>query len=189
VAWPSGENDRFIKGDWAMRPMKIARASIVLAVWVMIPAFSAEDPQEISERQALIDRFVYDAPLFIRGKSLPALRKLGPLKKERIDRRPNPHDPGKMLEYRTLTFKGLTVRGFVNDQNELAIIQISVTDSRWKILHGLNVGSPAAGIGKVLGKATREEKNTREYCGETECVDFNVKKGRIAEVVFNYYSD
>jgi hypothetical protein len=172
-----------------MPPMKTARASVILAVGLMIPVFPADDPHEIADRQALIDRFVYDAPLFIRGKSLPALRKLGPLKKERVDRRPNPHDPLKTIEYRTLEFKGLTLIGFVLDHNNLEIIQITVTDSRWKIRDGLNVGSPAAGIEKILGKPTGEDKNAREYCGETECVVFGMKKGRIAKIELNYYSD
>jgi hypothetical protein len=165
------------------------KIKIFLLFSINVFAFSADNLNEIIARKAEIDKFVYNAPLFINDRSLKALKKLGKFKNEHIDKQQNPHDSTKIIEYRTLTFKGLIISGFIQDQIKLSIIQIIVTDSRWKILNGLNVGSSSERINKVLGEPTTDENNIKEYCGETECVNFQIKKNKIIKVELNYYSD
>ena len=162
---------------------------IILIFLGTTPAFAGDRFDEVIARQAKIDQFVYDAPLFIKDKSLIALRKLDQLKDERVKKESNPHIPGKIIEYRTLLFEGLKIYGSVHEQKELWPIQITVTDSRWKILNKLNVGSSVEQIEQVLGKPTKEYSNIKQYCGETECVDFYIKDAKIIKVELNYYLD
>lgn len=169
--------------------MNTIKINIFLLFFVNVFAFSADNLNNTIVRQAEIDKFVYDAPVFIKDRSLITLKKLGKFKKERIEKQQNPHDSTKTIEYRTLTFKGLIISGFIQDQNKFAIIQIIVTDSRWKILNGLNVGSSRERIIKVLGNPSNEEDNIIEYSGETESVNFQIKKNKIIKIELNYYSD
>jgi len=152
-------------------------------------SFAADQFNKMLERQAAIDKFVHEAPLFIKDKSLSSLRKLAPLKFEGVDKIPNSHVPGENLEYKTLEFDGLSIFGLVKKQRELSLNHIIVTDEKWKILEGLNVGINVNRVAQVLGKPTYEYDNIKEYCGETECVRFFAKETKIIKVDFIYYSD
>lgn len=162
---------------------------IVLIFLGTTPAFAGDSFDDVIARQAKIDQFVHGAPLFIKDKSLTALRKLDQLKDERVKKESNPHIPEKIIEYRTLFFEGLKIYGAIHEQKELMPIQITVTDSRWKIINKLNVGSSVDQIEQVLGKPTKEYSNIKQYCGETECVDFYIKDAKIIKMELNYYLD
>ena len=163
---------------------------IALVMVIMGHAFAADQIQtKLFERMAKIDQFVHDAPLFMKGKSLSELRKLGTLINERLDKSPSKYITDKIEEYITLQFDGLEIYGWVRSPEELAPIRITVTKSHWHILKGLDVGAPTEHILQTLDQPTKEMKNIFEYCGETECVRFYLAEGKISKVEFIYYAD
>lgn len=163
--------------------------AILLIFWGLTPAFAADQFEEMLVRQAAIDKFVHDAPLFLKDTSLHVLRKLDHLKNESIIDKENPHITGEKLEFRTLTFNGLTIYGRVLNKSELRPIIIRVTDPCWKIFYGLNVGTNSDRIEQKLGTPTKEYSYVKQYCGETECVNFHTKSSEIIEVELIYYED
>lgn len=177
---------RATRKDLGVIKMKILKLIIVL-IFLGTSAIAVDT--EIIARQAAIDQFVYHAPLFIKDRSLPALRNLDQLKAEQVNKKPNPLNPGKDVEFRTFLYEGLEIYGAVLDQKELAFIRITITDPRWQILNDLNIGSSVERIESFLGKPTKEYSNIRQYCGETECVNFHIKDSKIIKVELNYYFD
>ena len=163
--------------------------AILLTFLGFTPSFAANQFEEMLARQAVIDKFVHDAPVFLKDTSLKALRKLNSLKGESVTDSPNPHVAGEKIEFRTLTYNGLTIYGRVLNKSKLSPIQITVTDSRWKILNNLNVGTSSERIEQKLGIPTKEYSGVKQYCGETECVNFHAKERKITKVELNYYSD
>jgi hypothetical protein len=145
--------------------------------------------EEIWARQAFIDKFVREAPVFIVDNSLQALRTIGLLKKETVKEVPNPHIPDKLEEFRTLTFDGLVLYGHMRSPEELSPIKITVTGTRWNILHDLNVGTPADGIEEILGPPTEKSDDLIIYRGETERVKFYIKGDTIKKIELIYYAD
>lgn len=148
---------------------------------------TADPIQARMERMELIDRFVYDGPLFLKDKSLPALRKLGRLQNEKMEKHPNRYIPGQAVEYITLTYDGLEIYGDVRERNRLAPILVVVTGSTWNIKHNLSVGAPMSRVIKALGEPINTNNHALRYCGETECVSFMVKDGKISKIEFDYY--
>ena len=150
---------------------------------------SDHDFERMLARQAAIDRFVRSAPTFIQGKSLEDFRNISDVQDEIIDTSPNPHVPSKTDEFRTLKFDGLEIYGLVRSPKEFWPIKIIVSSPRWKILNNLNVGSRSELIYDALGNPTKQSDNLKQYCGETECVDFQVRNDVISTIIFNFYVD
>lgn len=131
------------------------------------------------------------SPVSITNYSVHELRKLGKLRNEAAEQRPNPHVENTILTYINLEFEGLEIFGVVidKDSDELTPIKITITTSAWKILHDLNVGTPALRIQEFLGKPSEEGESFQKYCGETDCVRFSIDRGRIATIELSYYVD
>jgi hypothetical protein len=167
-------------------------AAIIIVIFTctaQAQTMSNDDFERMLARQAAIDRFVRTAPTFIQGKSLEDFRKIGDIHDEIIKTVPNPHVPTKTDEFRTLKFDGLEIYGLVHSPKEFWPIKLTVFSPRWKILNDLNVGSPAQLIYDALGNPTKQSDDLKQYCGETECVNFQIKGGVISKIVFNYYAD
>jgi len=156
---------------------------------VTVPIVSADSVDDQSTRESKIDRFAWDGPLFLKDKSLPALRRLGQLKAESVQKAANRHNPAQTDEFRTLRFDGLEIYGFVGASQELWPIHVTITDVHWKVLHGLDVGAPSERVLNVLGQPKEMTGNIMTYQGETERVDFHVSKNRITKIEFHYYLD
>jgi len=153
-----------------------------------VPSVSASNIVEsIWLQQKIIDRFAWDGPVFITSYSLEALRSLGQLRKEITKSIPNKYDGNKLVEFRILTFDGLKYIGWQNDKKELRPETIEIESSRWKILHGLEVGSSASRIIEALGSPTEKAANKITYIGETDEINFSISEGLITKIVFNYY--
>ncbi len=152
-------------------------------------AVAAEQSESLLDRAARIDRFVDEGPQFLGKKTLPELRKLGVLKREKVEKSPNPHIPGKVVEYRTLVFDGLEIYGDVHEPQKLAPIRVVVTSSKWQIQNGLSVGSPETSVTEALGKPNKVHGGSLEYCGETDCVYFFTAKGKVTKIEFSFYAD
>ena len=166
------------------------KLSLLLLLFIGItPSFAADNLKETLTKQVAIDKFVDEAPLFIEEKSLIALRKLAPLKFEGVEKIPNQLILSEPLEYKTLEFDGLSIFGLVQNQSELPTPLITITDEKWKILNGLNVGTDIERVEQVLGKATYAYGDIKEYCGETHCVLFHTKGIKIIKIVLFYDSE
>src|SRR6266566_5077132 len=116
---------------------------------------SAEPVETQLARMAKIDRFVLDGELFLKDKSLSAIRKLEPPKKESVKKESNPYDAAQSYEYRTFRFEGLEIYGLVRPSDQFWPVHVTVTDARWKILNGLDVGTSATKIAEVLGQPNK----------------------------------
>jgi hypothetical protein len=121
-----------------------------------------------------VDEFAWHAPLFIHSELLEDLRSLGPLLHEDVATMPNTHDPNQLEEFRTLVFDGLELYGWVAPAGSFKPIRAVVTNSRWRIGDGLDVGTTAARIETVLGPLTEVSDSVFRYEGETERVNFHV---------------
>ncbi len=162
---------------------------MVLVLMCVSPILAGETPRNHWDREIRIDKFVRDAPLFIKGKSLPDIRNIGKLKREFTEKKPNHHDPKVTNTFITLQFDGLEIYGYLKSREVLWPIHITITKPQWKILNGLEVGMPGSCIIKVLGPPNEQKKNVKEYCGETECVYFTEDNETISKVEFYYYFD
>src|SRR5207249_10441382 len=130
-----------------------------------LPVASPESVEEQSTRESKIDRFAWDGPLFLKDKSLPALRRLGQLKAETVEKAANRHNPAQTDEFRTLRFDGLEIYGFVRASQEFWPIHVTITNVHWKVLHGLDVGAPSERDLKVLGQPKEMTGNIMTYQG------------------------
>lgn len=163
--------------------------AFTLFVGVLGAAMASEPGEPPYSRWRVIDKFVSNGPVFLKGKNLGQMRALAPLRNEKVEEVPNPHVPGRTVEFRTLTFDGLVIYGDVPKQNTLAPIRVVVTSAAWKIEWGLSVGAPIAKVGEVLGEPSEARGDTVRYCGETDCVTFAYANGRVLKIEFNYYAD
>lgn len=138
-----------------------------------------------------IDKFVWEGLEVPLGKSLQDLRGIGRVQREIVTTVPNPHDKNQLDEVRTIFFDGLVVEAYFPNRNHdrFLLREVTVTKPRWRIREGLSVGVRAALIPEALGAPTETTQNSYKYCGETECVIFQLRRGVISKITFQYYVD
>lgn len=162
-------------------------------IWVLIAINSSVGAQSIGEYELeKIDQFVYSGPMFIKGMhSLAEFRSLGTVLHERNDERINSFDEKQKDRFVLLVFDGLEIYGRVNEgkSNFFLPIWIKITKSKWNISGGLSVGVDAEIVKNKLGFTKKHSVRSLEYCGETECVNFGIKGGKVSSVKFSYYAD
>jgi hypothetical protein len=163
---------------------------ITFLIFISVSSLFASGPKDnCFNRETKIDKFVCNALLFIKGKSLHEIRNIGKLNHEFTENKPNSHDAKIIDTFITLQFDGLEIYGYLKSQDELWPIRVTITKPHWKILDAIEVGVPISRISKVLGQPKEQGKNLRKYCGETDCVSFYINKGVISKVEFYYYVD
>lgn len=166
------------KSFWAKKQLLI-----LLALIFSLNTFAVAgdgNQQRIEE----LDRFAYSGPAFARDRhSLDEFRSLGKVITERHKRESNPYDPTQENQFVELVFNGLLIYGRL-DKETLRLIRVKITGSKWNVQDGLNVGAAAARIKKKLGMPTKQSPASQEYCGETECVYFFTKGGRLPALSF-----
>lgn len=156
----------------------------VLSPTVEATGGTVEDPQRI-------DKFVGEGLELPLGKSLQDLRRIGRVQREVVSSVPNPHDKSQVDEIRMIFFDGLVVEAYFPNKNHdrFLLREVTVTKHRWRIREGLSVGVRAALITEALGAPTEATQNSYKYCGETECVIFQLRRGVISKITFQYYVD
>lgn len=142
-----------------------------------------------SPQEAKIDQFAWDGPQFLKNKSFTAIRSLAPLKRDVVKKEKNRFVDGAVTEFHTLVFDGLEIYGYVRSPGELSLITVTVTNGQWHIAQGLNVGASANKVTEVLGTPNETTDNAIAYHGETEMVSFQLNKGRVSKIRFDYYAD
>lgn len=162
-------------------------------IWMLAATSSLVIAQNRSEgKLEAIDQFAYSGPLFIKGKSsLTEFRSLGSVLHERHEKKSNPYDEKLKDEFVVLVFDGLEIYGRVDKRasKKFLPIRIKITSPKWRISGGLDIGADAKMVKSKLGSPTKRSVGSEEYCGETECVLFYIKDGRISSVEFFYYAD
>jgi hypothetical protein len=162
---------------------------LILGVWVS--AYSADkDAEAMLAKWAYIGRFTVEGPLFLKKQeTLESIRKLGPLKSQKITQQPDPYRPAQLEEYHTLQFDGLEIYGRVEiNRRDFRPVRVTVYAPEWKILHGLGVGTPSQRIEEILGQPNDRGPGLLKYNGEVDQVHFHVRNGAITKVVFIYFS-
>jgi len=162
----------------------LVMAFSVLSLTVEATGGTADDPQRI-------DKFVWEGLEVPLGKSLQDLRRIGRVQREVVSSVPNPHDNSQVDEIRTIFFDGLVVEAYFPNKNHdrFLLREVTVTKQRWRVREGLSVGVQAALITEALGAPTETTQNSYKYCGETECVIFQLRRGVISKITFQYYVD
>lgn len=172
-----------------MNKYSLTNIAFILLLSVATNISADSDFDLLLAKMEKIDKYVYDAPLFITNHSLPGLRAIGKVTSETSFHHPSPHIENKLTEFITLKFSGLTIYGAINKDSSLAPIKITITGTQWKILEGFNIGTASARIKGVLGEAFSEKKSKIEYRGETEQVVFHTNNNLITKIELNYYYD
>lgn len=163
-------------------------------VWVLFATSSLVPAQNsrIEAKKEAIDQFAYSGPLFLKGKSnLAELRLLDSVLHEQHEEKSNPYDEKLKDEFVSLDFDGLEIYGRIDKRVSMNFlpIRIKITSPKWSIWGGLDIGADAKMVKNKLGTPTKNTVGSEEYCGETECVVFYVKSGKISGVEFFYYAD
>lgn len=105
-----------------------ARALIIAALWLtaVVPAASAAPP---GADPAAIDRFVRSGLPFLPATSTvasAAIRSLGALEDESVQKVASPLDPVKVDEYRRFVFDGLEIYAYVGDGMSYGAVRVAV---------------------------------------------------------------
>ena len=170
--------------------MIIRKVPIVfLLMTISINLYAENNEEAVIFNLERIYRFVNEAPIFIKGKSLKQLREIGRLKNESVTRSTNKYNSKTIDEFVTMKFEGLEIYAFKKAPDSILPIKITITSSIWKIKNGLNVGSPNSLILKNLGRPTKEYNNIKEYCGINDCIIFYSDKESISKIELSYYLD
>ena len=160
-----------------------------------VPLVAAEElPPEppVSANADRVDQFALEGPRFLKNVTrmpIAELRQLAPLRGEEVKKAANPHDPLKVDEFRTLSFEGLEIYGFMGDQGELWPVRIAVTGAAWDIANDLKVGSDAARVTELLGEPTTRGPEAWLYQGAIQNVNFFLRRDKIEKIEFIYYLD
>jgi hypothetical protein len=165
---------------------------LVLACSGLVSAArGGNQPQAITlaERVRRIDEFLQARPPFLNRQSLQEFRTLAVLRRETVEKVPNPHAAAQTLEYRSLLFDGLEVRGLMERAGGFSPVFVRVSSTRWTISNGLNVGTPGSRVVTVLGPPMENTDSTLTYHGTSDRVTFHLRRGVIAEITLRYYSD
>lgn len=119
------------------------------------------------------------------GRSLKDLQRLGEPKSETSE----PPDPfGE--ETRILSFDGLTIHAlFVKKEYGRAFIQhVTITSSKWSIGGGIRVGSSLSELSQSLKVKPALNADLIAICGDTDCVAYSIKQGRISQIDYQCYT-
>jgi|SRR5690242_5384942 hypothetical protein len=175
-----------------LRACRLTLLGLMLGSAVLTAGIAASEDAgtlALDERLRRIDQFLRDRPAFLGGRSLQELRKLAPLRAERIEKEVDPQAADRELEYRRLNFDGLELVGRVEAPGGFSPLQVTVTSPRWKLRQGLGVGTPVQRVESVLGPPMEQEEGMLRYQGTREQATFHVRRGVIERVELQYRGD
>jgi hypothetical protein len=174
-----------------MGPNEVTAVLVVLIVFgiLFFPLLAGgADYQEIYER---VNDFTVEGWDFKLGKSLKDLRAIGKVLRETATTVDNPHSQNQKDEIRELLFDGLRIVAYFpgKDHQRLLLQEVEISDHKFKIKHGLDVGVSTSKVTGVLGKPTEAKVDVHIYRGETDAVYFHFKKGAVVRVRWELYID
>ena len=119
------------------------------------------------------------------------LKAVGNVQREVVSTVKNRHVENQVDEVRELHYDGLYVRAYfpAKDHKRLFLEEVEITSPRFKIKHGLDIGTPGAELQRVLGQPDEIRGDVYSYSGETDTVRFVIHNGVIAKVKWELYLD
>lgn len=168
------------------------RSAVVLLGLFLCFASTANSQSDVTlMRWKFIDNFVDNAIDLPVTTSLADIMALGKVKKIDVKYYDASYSKSVVLEMWTFQFDGLIIVAhfYKRDYSKAQLSKAIVTGPKWKIHKDLNIGSTVQTVFKTLGVPTATTANSHEYCGETECVAFDIVDNKVLRVTLNYYLD
>jgi len=161
-------------------------ALVALAVPV-IGLTAQRDPKSYEA----INEFASRGWAFDLGTSLMDLKAVGNVQREVVLAVKNRHDENQIDEVRELYYDGLYIQAYfpAKDHNRFLLQEVEISDPRFRIRHGLNVGASVTELHRVLGQPDEIKGDVHSYSGETDTVRFVIKNGVITKVKWELYVD
>ncbi len=174
-----------------MGPKKV---TAVLEVFIVLGILSfpllveSGGNQEIYEK---VNNFTVEGWDFKLGKSLQDLRAIGKVLREITASVDNPHNQNQKDEIRELFFDGLRIVAYfpAKDHDRILLQEVEVSNGRFKIKYGLDIGVSTSKVKGVLGEPSEAKADVYIYRGDTNAVYFYVKKGAVVRVRWELYVD
>jgi hypothetical protein len=141
-----------------MRRLLVITGVLMLGFSGLVSAtWGGSQPQALTldERLRRIDQFLQARPSFLNRQSLQEFKGLAALRRETVEKTPNPHVAAQTLEYRSLLFDGLELRGLLAATGSFSPVFVRVSSAHWAMPNGLNVGAPGSRIVAVLGRTLK----------------------------------
>src|SRR2546423_11731143 len=123
----------------------------------LVNAWAGEQPQSLPLDERWRNR-----------QALQEFRNLGPLRRETVEKVPNPHVAAETLEYGTLLFDGLGVTGLVEPGGGFSPVFVKVSASRWTLPSGLSVGALGSRVVTILGPPMQNTCPIPTYQGTSD---------------------
>ena len=121
---------------------------------------------------------------------LAKLRKIGPLRSEKIaGQSTNRYNADKIDEARILTFDGLVIHVTFPEKNYRRglVTEINVTKAKWRMAHGIRVGSKKSDVTAALGEGKGESEHgfpgEVKYCEDKVCGTLVFRDERVHEIL------
>jgi len=120
----------------------------------------------------------------ISEKTILALGKVKNIKSEIYS---SLHDDAIKVESKIFFFDGLEIKLIiVNNYQKSYFEYIKISSNQWALTNGIAIGQKPDSLSKLSVQA---EKGTLNYCGNSDCINFSIKNGKINTIEVNYYTD
>ena len=162
--------------------------TVLVALVVPVIGLTAQrDPKSFET----INEFVTRGWAFELGTSLTDLKAVGKVQREVVSTVKNRHVENQIDEIRELYYDGLYIRAYFpgGDHKRFLLQEVEITSARFRVKHGLNVGTSVAELKAVLGEPDEIKGDVYSYSGETDTVRFVIKSGVITKVKWELYLD
>jgi hypothetical protein len=162
-------------------PTAIRIGAGLLALSLLAGSPAAAGPTDILK----VDEFI-DAPRAMFGRTRQQIeRTLGPPATAEVRPVRNPDDPRKDETLHELAYPGVVVRVL----ESLGLLRVRLTEARYQLPYGLNVGTPRGRVEDVLGEAQAISDRRAMYLysdGFPRTVEFYFREGRVDRIDWNY---
>lgn len=185
-----------------MTKTKIIRSVVIGAVVLLIVTiFSISMKQQHAELkettpevfQSRISQFVYGGLQLIIGETVAEVTSnLGNPESFKTEKVKNRHNPEQIDEINELFYDGLYIKIYkVTETNKEFITDLSVTNDRYHMKWGLNVGSSNDEVKNILGSPSEEKHNVFIYRTDEapSHVSFYFRNGTVYRIDWSFYID
>lgn len=151
----------------------------------------ASQAQRDPKSYETINEFVTRGWAFELGTSLTDLKAAGKVQREVVSTVKNAHVKNQIDEVRELYYDGLYIKAYfpAGDLKRFLLQEVQITNPRFGVKHGLNVGASVAELKAVLGEPDEIKGDVYSYSGETDTVRFVIHNGVITKVKWELYLD
>lgn len=143
--------------------------------------------------QYRINQFVYGGWNFRVGETLAEIiTNLGTPQSFKTEKVKNTHNPDQIDEVYELLYDGLFIEIYkVTETNKEFVTALSVTDDKYKMKWGLNIGSSRNQVKNVLGNPSEEKNNVYIYKTDEapSYVSFYFRNGTMYKIYWSFYID